>query len=127
MCTGPLQTLCRTNHKYALGQKRVSAYHRTALKEKEQTMRLLLIIEVIGYFGILGLQIYWGIHRVLTEQRFAVFQVVTLSLIMITTVLFYARPEYPFGFLAGSIGTLLFAIVGYPVFRWLYRQMPPPE
>lgn len=90
-------------------------------------MKLLLIIEVIGYFGVVGLQAYWGVHRVLTEQRFALFQVGSLTLIMITAVLYYARPDYPFGLVAGSITTLLFAIIGYPIARWIYRQVLPPK
>ena len=90
-------------------------------------MRLLLLIEVIGYFGVLGLQIYWGIHGLLTERRFAVFQVGSISLIMITASLYYSSPGYPFGLLVGSLATILFAVIGYPFCRWLYRQVFPPR
>ncbi len=93
------------------------------MKQKEQIMSLILIIEVIGYFGVILLQIIWGIRGVLTEQRFALFQVASLTLIAITAVLYYSSPEYPFGLLAGSIGTILFAIIGYPIARWIYKQM----
>jgi hypothetical protein len=86
-------------------------------------MRLLLVIEVIGYFGVLLLQIIWGIRGILTEQRFALLQVASLTLIMITVVLLSFSPEYPFGLLAGSIGTVIFGIIGYPIARWLYRQI----
>ncbi len=88
-------------------------------------MRLLLAIEIIGYFGELGLQAYWGIRGLLTEQRFALLQVATISLILITANLYYAEPGYPFGVLVGSIATLVFMVVGYPVARWLYRQVFP--
>ena len=88
-------------------------------------MRAILIVEVIGYFGIILLQIIWGIRGLLTEQRFALFQVASLSLIMITVVLSSYLPEYPFGLVAGSIGTVLFSVIGYPIARWIYRQMFP--
>jgi hypothetical protein len=84
-------------------------------------MRLLLIIEIIGYFGVILLQILWGVRRELTEQRFALFQVASLSLLMITAVLYYSLPEYPFGLLTGSMATIVFTIIGYPIARWVYR------
>ncbi len=90
-------------------------------------MTPILIIEVIGYFGILALQGFWYARGELTEQRFALFQVASLSLIMITSVIFSSSPEYPFGLLAGSIGTIVFAVIGYPIARWIYRQVFPPK
>lgn len=90
-------------------------------------MNQLLILEVICYFGVILLQIFWGIRGVLTEQRFALFQVASLSLIMITVVIFSSSPEYPFGLLAGSIGTIIFALIGYPIAQWVYRQVFPPK
>jgi hypothetical protein len=91
-------------------------------------MRLILIIEVIGYFGVILLQIFWGIRGVLTEQRFALFQVASLSLIMITAGLdAYLSSPYPFGLVAGTIGTIVFAIIGYPIARWIYRHGFPPK
>jgi hypothetical protein len=90
-------------------------------------MRLVLISVIIGYFGVILLQIIWGIRGALTERRFALFQVAPLSLLMITAVLYYSSPEYPFGLVAGSIGTILFSIIGYPIARWVYRQIFPPK
>ncbi len=93
-------------------------------------MAPILIIEVIGYFGILALQGFWYARGELTEQRFALFQVAPITLIMITAgldaYLSLAHP-YPFGLLALSIGTIIFAIIGYPIFRWVYRQVFPPK
>ncbi len=86
-------------------------------------MGQILVIEVIGYFGIILLQIFWGIHGMLTEQRFALFQTASLTLIAITAVVHYSTPNYPFGLLAGSIGTIIFALIGYPILRWVYRQL----
>ncbi len=90
-------------------------------------MRPIIIIEVICYFGVILLQIFWGIRGVLTEQRFALFQVASLSLIMITVGLFDYSPEYPFGLIAISIAVFLFWIIGYPMARWIYRQVFPPK
>lgn len=90
-------------------------------------MQQLLVIEMIGYFGILFLQLVWYSRGELTEQRFAIFQVASLSLIMITVVLFSSSPEYPFGLLAGSLGTILFTVIGYPIARWVYRQVFPSK
>ena len=90
-------------------------------------MGQILVIEVIGYFGVILLQIVWGIRGMLTEQRFALFQTASLTLIAITAVLYYSSPDYPFGLLAGSIGTIVFALIGYPILRWVYRQASPPK
>jgi hypothetical protein len=93
-------------------------------------MGQILIVEVIGYFGILALQVYWHVHRELTERRFALFQVTPLTLIMITAGLeaYLSSPHpYPFGLFALSIGTIIFAIIGYPIARWIYRQTFPPK
>jgi hypothetical protein len=91
-------------------------------------MRLFIIIEVIGYFGLIGLEVFWQIHGVRNEQRFALLQVATLSLIMITAGLnAYLSSPYPFGLVVGTIGTIVFAIIGYPIFRWAYRQFFPPK
>ena len=91
-------------------------------------MREILIIEVICYFGIILLQIIWGVRGELTEQRFALFQVAPLTLIMITAGLdAYLSSPYPFGLVVGSIGTIVFAIIGYPIARWIYRQVFPPK
>jgi hypothetical protein len=90
-------------------------------------MTKLLVIEVIGYFGIILLQAAWAIRGELTEQRFALLQVASLSLIVITVVLFSSSPEYPFGLVAGSLGVIVFTILGYPAARWIYRQMRSPK
>jgi hypothetical protein len=90
-------------------------------------MRLMLIFEIIGYFGILALQIFWAIRGILTEKRFALFQVASLGLIMITAVLYYSSPKFPFGFVTGTIATVIFFIIGYPIARWAYRQIFPPK
>jgi len=93
-------------------------------------MKQILIIEVIGYFGVILLQSIWAIRKELTEQRFALFQVASLTLIMITAGLdaYLSSPTpYPFGLVTGSIGPILFAIIGYPIARWIYRQASPPK
>ena len=87
----------------------------------------MLIIEIVSYFGLLGLQSFLAVRGLLTEQRFALFQVASLALIAITAVLYYSSPEYPFGLIAGGIGTTIFAIIGYPIARWIYRQFNQPK
>jgi hypothetical protein len=89
-------------------------------------MKEILIVEVIGYFGVILLQIIWFVRGELTEQRFALFQVATLTLIMITAGLdAYLSSRYTFGLVMVSIGTIVFAFVGYPIARWIYRQVFP--
>ena len=88
-------------------------------------MEQLLVIETIGYFGIIGLEIYWQIHGVRNERRFALLQVASLSLIVITVGLFNYSPEFPFGFVAVVISVFLLWIIVYPITRWIYRQFFP--
>jgi|WetSurMetagenome_2_1015567.scaffolds.fasta_scaffold1304010_1 hypothetical protein len=90
-------------------------------------MKQILMIEVIGYLGIILLQAIWAVRGELTEQRFAIFQVAALSLLMITVVLFSSTPEYPFGLFAGIFATFLFCVIGYPILRWVFRQVSPPK
>ncbi len=93
-------------------------------------MKFLIIIEVLSYFGLLFLQVFWGIRGILTEQRFALFQIAFLSLILITVGMdaYFSSPHpYPFGLLVGSVSTIIFASIGYPLARWVYRQIFPPK
>ena len=93
-------------------------------------MAQIIIIEVIGYFGILAVLGFWHARGELTEHRFALFQVAPLSLIIITAGLdaYLSSPHpYPFGLLALSIGTIIFAAIGYPIARWIYRHVFPPK
>ena len=90
-------------------------------------MNQILIIETIGYFGLIGLEIYWQIHGVRNEQRFALLQVASLSLIVITVGLFSYSPEYPFGLVAIVISVFLLWIIVYPIAGWFYRQFFPPK
>ncbi len=48
-------------------------------------MRSILIIQVTGFIGVLLLETIWGIRRELTERRFALLPVASLSLMVITT------------------------------------------
>lgn len=91
-------------------------------------MTQILILEAMGYFALLALQAFWHARGELTEQRFALFQVVPLTLIMITAGLdaYLSTPD-PFGLLAVSIGSIVFAVVGYLIARWIYRQVFPPN
>ena len=88
-------------------------------------MSQILLIEIICYFGIIVLLPILAVRGILTEQLFALLQVAPLTLILITALLNYSSPGYPFGLLAGSVGTIVFTIIGYPIARWLYRQLFP--
>jgi len=93
-------------------------------------MRQILLIETICYFGLIGLEIYWQIHVERNERRFALLQVASLTLIMLTAGLdanLSLPHPYPFGLLAISIGAILFAVIGYPIARWIYRQVFPEK
>jgi len=89
-------------------------------------MKIMLLIEVVGYFGVLALQAIWFIRGELTEHRFALFQVAALTLIMITAGLgTFLSSHYTFGLIVGSIATIVFALIGYPIAKWIYRQVFP--
>ena len=90
-------------------------------------MNLLLTIEVICYIGIIGLEIYWQTHGNRNERRFALLQVATLSLIVITVGVLNYSPEYPFGLVAVVVSVFLIWIIVYPIARWAYRQFFPPN
>ena len=90
-------------------------------------MRILLLIEVVTYFGLLALQAYWQVRGILTDRSFALFQVAQISLIMITAGLYYAVPDYPFGLAVFVVATAAFTALGYPIARWIYRQVFPPK
>jgi uncharacterized membrane protein YdjX (TVP38/TMEM64 family) len=81
------------------------------------------MIEVIGFFGILLLEAIWGVRGELTERRFALLPVASLSLIMITGGLdAYLSSPYPFGLLVLIIGIILSSLIEYLLLRYLYRQ-----
>lgn len=86
-------------------------------------MRVILIVEVIGFFAVLLLEVIWGIRGVLTERRFTLPPVTALTLIMITAGLdAYLSSPYPFGLVAGAIGIMFAAIIEYLLLRYTYRQ-----
>lgn len=87
-------------------------------------MRYILIIELIGYFGIIWLQGIWYQRRELTENRFALYQVTYLSLLILTAFVYYSSVEYVIN---GAILSTLCWIIGYPVAKWIYRQSFPPK
>ena len=89
-------------------------------------MRSVLIFEIIGYFGIIWLLAVWYVRGELTEQRFALYSVMPLSLIMLTAGLnAYLSSSYLFGLVIEIIATIVFAIIGYQIARWIYRQVFP--
>ena len=93
-------------------------------------MSHLLAIEVICYFGTLGLLIFWGVRGILTEQRFAIFMTAPLTLIIITAGLdanLSLPSPYPFGLVALGIGTLISSVLTYVMARWAYKGLFPPK
>ncbi len=90
-------------------------------------MNPLLTIEVVCYFGIIGLEVYWQIHGTRNEQHFALLQVATLSLMVITVGVLNYSPEYPFGLIAVVVLVFLLWIIVYPIARWAYKQFFPPK
>ena len=86
-------------------------------------MTQIVLIETICYFGIIMSLPVLAARGKLTEHLFALLLVAPLTLILITVGIFSFSPEFPFGLLAGSIGTIVSAIVGYAIARWAYRQL----
>jgi hypothetical protein len=88
---------------------------------EEGPMLYLLFIEIVGYFGILWVQGAWYKHNELTENRFALLQVAYFSLLTLTGTLMVSTTSVV-TFLGIGLA-LLWWIVGYPLARWVYRQM----
>jgi len=87
-------------------------------------MRSILIIQVTGFIGVLLLETIWGIRRELTELRFALLPVVSLSLIMITAGLdAYLSSPYSVGLVALAIGVILASVLEYLLLRYVYGKV----
>lgn len=87
-------------------------------------MRYILIAELIGYLGIIWLQGIWYKRGELNENKFALFQVTYFSLFILSGFLYYSSLEYIF---TGVTLSILSWVIGYPVARWVYRQVRPPK
>jgi hypothetical protein len=85
-------------------------------------VRLILMIEVAGFFALLLLQTIWGIRGTLTERRFALLPTLALGLIMLTAGLSVASSSYLFGIVALIIATTLSCALVYLLLRYTYRQ-----
>jgi ABC-type Fe3+ transport system permease subunit len=88
-------------------------------------MMLILYSEIIGYFGIIWLQGIWYKRGELTENRFALFQVAYWSFFIMTA--FLAISTTVVVTIMGVVLSLLCWIIGYPMAKWIYRQVFPPK
>jgi ABC-type Fe3+ transport system permease subunit len=88
-------------------------------------MMLILFVEIVGYFGLLWLQATWYKNGQLTESRFALFQIAYWSLFTITAFLAISTTSEVT--IIGIIVAVLLWVLGYPMARWIYRQVFPPK
>ena len=84
-------------------------------------MAYLLVVEMLGYFGILLLQGIWYRRGELTENRFALMQTAFFSLFILTVHL--AASTTLMVTTLGVVLSLLCWVFVYPLARWIYRQM----
>ncbi len=88
-------------------------------------MMFILFSEIIGYFGIIWIQSIWYVRGELTENRFALFQVAYWSLFLMTAFLTISTTLEVT--IMGVVLSLLCWVIGYPMARWIYRQVFPPK
>ena len=88
-------------------------------------MSLLIVVEVFGCFGMLGLCIYLQLVGRLTRQRFGLFQIAPISLIVLTVGILNFSAEFPFGFVAILMANVGIWIIGYPLAKWAYVEILP--
>ena len=84
-------------------------------------MKIILAMELIGYIGMIWIQGRWYKRGELTANRFAIFQVTYLSLFILTG--FLAISETFESTIVGIILSILVWVIGYPIARWIYKQM----
>jgi hypothetical protein len=91
-------------------------------------MRVILIVEAVGFFAVLLLEVIWGVRGALTERRFVLPPVASLTLIIMTAGLdAYLSSPYPFGLVVGTLGIVISAVIEYLLFRYVYRQSFPQK
>ena len=84
-------------------------------------MGYLIVVETLGYFGILLLQGFLYHRGELTEGRFAILQTAFWSLFFLTTLLRLSTTVMVTTL--GVVLSLLCWVFLYPFARWLYREM----
>jgi hypothetical protein len=86
-----------------------------------EKMGYLIVVEILGYFGILLLQGIWYRRGELTENRFAIMQTAFFSLFFLSTLL--AISTTLMVTTLGVVLSLVCWVFFYPFARWLYREM----
>ncbi len=88
-------------------------------------MKLVILCLVVGFFGVIlflkGLQK----HGELTERRFAVVVVTYWSIFTISSFLILSTTST--GIIIGVVLSSLWYVLGYPMARWIYRQVFPRQ
>lgn len=84
-------------------------------------MRLLILGLMFGFFGVI-----WFLKRLqkrgeLTERRFALVVVTYWSLFTISVFLMLSAEST--GIIIGAVLSILWYVLGYPMARWIYRQV----
>ena len=92
-------------------------------------MRYVLIIEIIGFFGVIGYLKVLQKRGLLTENRWSI-SITTYTSLLVGTVSLYSstNPEGLFpptskGLLIAYALSLLWWIIEYPIARWVYHQI----
>lgn len=98
------------------------------MKEKEQNMQQILGIEAICYIALIIILGILAARGRLTENLFALCLIPPISLMIITAAIgadLSSPTSYPFGLIVVSLATIIITVVGYPLAKWLYRQIFP--
>ncbi len=89
----------------------------------EQTVDLIIVFNFIGLIGLVAGIISWQKkHGKLTEKRFALILTGFWSFFVITTFYPLLKINFQVTILIEVVLLLLFWGIGYPWFRWVYRQ-----
>lgn len=90
-----------------------------------QDLMILLLFEIISYFGLIVVQISWKKRGELTANRFALLNVSYLSVFIITAFLAISISYEHIIMFVGLV--IIWWIGGIPFARWVYRQFFPDK
>lgn len=87
----------------------------------DQGLKILISLVILGYFGMVGVQVWWKKRGILTVNRFVLLQIAYWNLFVILALIaFPVSNNYTF---IGIGLIILLWIGGYPFARWVYKQL----
>lgn len=91
-------------------------------------MEQILAIEAACYIALMILLGILSARRRLNENLIALCVVAPISLLIITAGIdanLSSPTPYPFGIFAVSFAAIIVTVVGYPLVKWIHRQIFP--